>query len=192
MNAIHSFFPQLLIAFHRVESADDMDNYLSRVSQSARAVNQLVGLSKQVAATGVRPPYCAFEETIQSARDIITGAPVTEDGEDSAIWADAQSKIATLLITIFALGVALWASDSVFGLVLGAWSALGASLGPLVILRVFRRPVAPGVALAMMATGIAVVTAWDASPWAGAVFKLGPGMVSAFCVWLVGRALSSE
>lgn len=97
MQSIHSFFPQLLIAFHKVVDGEDMDNYLARVSGSAVAIDQLIVSSKAVAAQGVRPPYFAFDSVIEEANKIITGAPFDDSGEDSAIWADAQAKIANLL-----------------------------------------------------------------------------------------------
>ena len=97
MQSIHSFFPQLLIAFHKVVDGEDMDNYLLRVSESARAIDQLIATSKRVAEDGVRPPYFAFEAVIDEANKIITGAPFDDSGEDSAVWADAQAKIANLL-----------------------------------------------------------------------------------------------
>ena len=97
MQAVHGFFPQLLIAFHKVEDGEDMDNYLSRVGGSARGIDQLIVLSKANAATGVRPPYFAFAQVIEESQKIITGAPFDDSGEDSAIWADAQAKIAGLL-----------------------------------------------------------------------------------------------
>ena len=97
MSAVHGFFPQLLIAFHNVEDGEDMDNYLARISESARALDQLIENSKTNAATGVRPPYFAFEQVIETAQNIISGAPFDDSGEDSDIWADAQRKIATLL-----------------------------------------------------------------------------------------------
>ena len=95
MNAIHSFFPQLLIAFHTVEDVDDMQAYVARIEATEVALDQLVTLSQEAAAAGVRPPRFAFESVIDSAGQIITGAPFT-NGDDSAIWADAQQKIATL------------------------------------------------------------------------------------------------
>lgn len=97
MNAIHSFFPQLLIAFHSVEDGEDMDNYLNRIKESGRAINQLVDLSKQNAATGVHTPYFAYEAVIAESQSILSGAPFDDSGEDSAVWADAQAKIAGLL-----------------------------------------------------------------------------------------------
>jgi len=97
MGAIHSFPPQLLIAFQVVEDGEGMDNYLSRISGFSVAVDQLIDQSKANAATGVRPPYFSFEAVIDESEKIITGAPFSGTGEDSAIWADAKSKIAGLL-----------------------------------------------------------------------------------------------
>ncbi|MEM7329952.1 MAG: DUF885 domain-containing protein [Pseudomonadota bacterium] len=97
MQAIHTFFPQLLIAFHKVVDGEDMDNYLLRISGSARAMDQLIAGSKKIADQGVRPPYFAFDSVIEEAQKIITGAPFDESAEDSDIWADAQAKIANLL-----------------------------------------------------------------------------------------------
>jgi len=97
MQAIHGFFPQLLIAFHRVEDGEDMDNYLLRISESARGLDQLVEMSKTIAAEGVRPPYFAFDSVIEESRKIISGVPFDESDEDSDLWADAKTKIQTLV-----------------------------------------------------------------------------------------------
>lgn len=95
MQAIHGFFPQLLIAFHKVQEAEDFENYISRIGESARGIGQLIELSKTAADKGVRPPKFAFETVIEESQKIITGAPF-DDGEDSSIWADAKGKIAAL------------------------------------------------------------------------------------------------
>lgn len=96
MSAIHTFFPQLLISFHKVETVQDLDNYISRIAGSARAVEQLIGLSKKVVENDVRPPYFAFDMVIDEAQKIITGMPFT-DGADSDLWTDAKSKVAKLV-----------------------------------------------------------------------------------------------
>lgn len=95
MTNVHTFFPQLLIAFHKVEDAADMEAYISRIRETERGIDQLIALSREAAATGVRPPRFAFDGVLTSARAVITGAPFT-DGDDSSIWADAQKKIDTL------------------------------------------------------------------------------------------------
>ncbi len=94
MSAIHSFLPQLLIAFHRVDNPSDMDGYINRIRESGRALRQLIEISKKNATTGVRPPRFAYDFVIDESTKIITGAPFTETGADSAVWADAKAKIA--------------------------------------------------------------------------------------------------
>jgi uncharacterized protein (DUF885 family) len=96
MTAVHSFFPQLLIAFHRVDDAADMEGYLNRIRETGRALRQLIEISKHNATTGVRPPRFAYDFVIDESTKIITGQPFTETGADSAVWADAKAKVAAL------------------------------------------------------------------------------------------------
>lgn len=96
MNAMHSFFPQLLIAVHKADDLQGMENYIKRVSATGLAIDQLITMSKNNAETGVRPPYFAFEAVIAESTKIISGAPFDE-ADDSAIWKDAQEKVAALL-----------------------------------------------------------------------------------------------
>lgn len=96
MSAIHSFLPQLLIAFHRVDNATDMEGYINRIRESGRALRQLIEISKHNATTGVRPPRFAYDFVIDESAKIIAGQPFTETGPDSAVWADAKAKIADL------------------------------------------------------------------------------------------------
>ncbi len=96
MNAVHTFFPTLLISFHNVATQQDMENFISRVKETGRALDQLIEGSKKAASKGVRPPYFAFEEVIKASEAIITGAPF-DDGEDSSIWKAAKEKIAALV-----------------------------------------------------------------------------------------------
>lgn len=100
MNAMHSFFVQFMISIHTVENVQDAQDYLSRVSAIAVSIDQLIANSKSIAKGGVRPPYFAFEAVINESTKIISGAPfdnAAENAADSAIWADAQSKITALV-----------------------------------------------------------------------------------------------
>ena len=96
MTAIHGFFPQLLIAFHAVDGAPDMEAYINRIRESGRAIRQLIEISKKNAVEGVRPPRFAFDFVIDESTKIISGAPFDESGTDSALWADVKAKIAAL------------------------------------------------------------------------------------------------
>ena len=96
MNAMHSMFPQLLIAVHKADDLQGMENYIKRISATSIAIDQLIVISKNNAGKGVRPPYFAFEAVIAESIKIISGEPFDKT-EDSAIWTDAQAKIASLL-----------------------------------------------------------------------------------------------
>jgi uncharacterized protein (DUF885 family) len=96
MSAIHGFFPQLLIAFHQVEDAADMEAYINRIRESGRALQQLIAISRQNAAAGVRPPRFAFDFVIEESTRIITGAPFDDSGTDSAVWSDVNTKVEAL------------------------------------------------------------------------------------------------
>jgi uncharacterized protein (DUF885 family) len=96
MSGIHSFLPQLLIAFHVVEDAADMTAYINRIRESGRALRQLIVISKANAKEGVRPPRFAFDFVIDESTKVITGVPFDESGADSALWTDVKAKIAAL------------------------------------------------------------------------------------------------
>lgn len=96
MSAIHAFFPQLLIAFHQVDNADDMNAYVNRIRESGRALRQLIEIAKHNAVEGVRPPKFAYGFVIDESTKIITGAPFDDSGTDSAVWADVKSKLDAL------------------------------------------------------------------------------------------------
>ena len=96
MSAIHAFFPQLLIAFHQVDGASDMNAYINRIRESGRALRQLIEVSKGNATEGVRPPRFSFSFVIDESTKVITGVPFDESGTDSAVWADVKTKISHL------------------------------------------------------------------------------------------------
>ncbi len=84
--------PQFLIAFHAVHTEQDMVDYISRIEGFAVATNELLEQTKASAEKGIRPPAFAYEGALDQAKKVITGAPF-DDGEPSALWSDANSKI---------------------------------------------------------------------------------------------------
>lgn len=96
MSAIHAFFPQLLIAFHRVDGVSDMSAYINRIRESGRALRQLIEVSRGNATEGVRPPRFAFDFVIDESTKVISGIPFDESATDSAVWADVKTKVGDL------------------------------------------------------------------------------------------------
>lgn len=96
MRGAHTFMPQFLLNFHRVDTKDDMDAYIARLGASAGALEQLLARAQQQVEQGIRAPRFAYKLIVDESQKVITGAPFTE-GEDSAFMADANKKIAALL-----------------------------------------------------------------------------------------------
>ena len=97
MNGTHSFFPTLLMSFHNVETAEDMDAYISRLSQVGRAMEQLIVISKLNAEAGVRPPRFSFEIVTKESKDIVSGQPFDDSDKESSLWANVNEKLAKLV-----------------------------------------------------------------------------------------------
>jgi uncharacterized protein (DUF885 family) len=84
-------FPTFLINFHKVDSEQDMQDYISRISAMARAMKQITLLGLNAGERGIRPPQFAFDTAIERATNVITGLPF--NGEtDSPLMADAKRK----------------------------------------------------------------------------------------------------
>jgi len=97
MTGAHTFFPTFLLNFHQVDSAADMQAYISRISGIGTAMQQLLTRAKTGANAGIRPPKFAFEIVIDELNSLTSGTPFEQGAEDSAIWADVKSKLNTLL-----------------------------------------------------------------------------------------------
>jgi uncharacterized protein (DUF885 family) len=90
MQGPQASIPQILIGFHKVDDAGDMEAYIARIGGVSRAIGQLLERAKLAASEGVRPPRFAYEGVIAQARALVTGAPFTDKG-DAPIWADANT-----------------------------------------------------------------------------------------------------
>lgn len=99
------------------------------------------------------------------------------------------SKVGTVGVTALSLGIALWADSGVFALVLDSWSLLGATLGPLLVLRLFGHVPGRTLSLAMMVVGAGATVGWKVAGLHQDVFMLLPGMVAPFGLYLVAGAV---
>lgn len=95
MRGPHSQLPNFLINFHKVESADDMRAYVTRIGGVSRAVGQALERAELAASEDVHAPRFAYEGVSQQSRALITGAPFEGEGS-SPLWADANKKITAL------------------------------------------------------------------------------------------------
>ncbi|EKE83679.1 DUF885 domain-containing protein [Idiomarina xiamenensis] len=97
MHGAHSFLPQVLISFHKVDTVSDMEAFNQRVSETGRAMNQLLERAQQYAEQGTRPPRFAYEKVIDEINNLLSGQPFDDSEDDSPVWAAAKSKTDALV-----------------------------------------------------------------------------------------------
>ena len=73
----HAFLANFMISFHAVTEKSDMEAYVARLGEVARALDQTVEMSKLSAAAGVRPPRFAYDQVISG---------IAEHHHGRAVW----------------------------------------------------------------------------------------------------------
>ncbi len=91
----HVFLPTFIMNFHEVSEKSDMEAYVSRIGETARALDQAIELAKAAAAEGNHAPRFAYDQALKEAKNVIAGAPFGA-GPDSPLWADAKAEIKQL------------------------------------------------------------------------------------------------
>ncbi len=97
MQGIHAMLPQIMINFHKVDTAEDMQAYIKRIAGISRALVQLLDRAKANAEHDVRPPRFAYDGVLEQINNLINGAPFTDAEQDIPLWSDAKGKIAALV-----------------------------------------------------------------------------------------------
>jgi uncharacterized protein (DUF885 family) len=96
MFGMHSEVPSFLINMHLITDSTDAEAYISRLRKVDELFDQLFeGLNIREAA-GIVPPRFVFPRALESCRNIISGTPFSDTGEDSALLADFKKKVDAL------------------------------------------------------------------------------------------------
>ncbi len=95
-DSVPVYLPAFMINFHEVTEKADMDAYMSRLGAFATAIDQTIEQSRLSAEAGVRPPLFSYDQVIEEAGNVITGAPFGP-GKDSPLLADVKVKVQALL-----------------------------------------------------------------------------------------------
>lgn len=97
MQGIHAMLPQIMINFHKVDTAEDMQAYVKRIEGISRAITQLLQRAQDNASHDVRPPKFAYDGVLEQITNLINGAPFTDAEQDIPLWSDAKGKIDALV-----------------------------------------------------------------------------------------------
>ena len=135
-----------------------------------------------------------FAATMSTADSQILScsAAITQDILPRTTNAYKYAKLGTLTLSVIILCMALTGDKSVFSLVTFSWSALASGLGPLLMLRVWQKPVSVPVAIAMMISGIATALIWNLGlNFSSALYEVLPGMMASIMVYLIAQSFTS-
>lgn len=88
--------PAFLINQHRVHKLEDARAYISRLQGFQPMMDQYLDRAIAQKEKGIAPPEFVYAHVLRDSKNIITGAPFDESGEDSTLWADFQKKVAGL------------------------------------------------------------------------------------------------
>lgn len=91
-----------------------------------------------------------------------------------------------MAITAAALGLALANSQSVFSLVIMAWSALASAFAPLLIALCLGRRPGQGLSLVALFAGLAVALLWRLLGWEQLIYEGLPGIATGLAILLLG------
>jgi SSS family solute:Na+ symporter/sodium/proline symporter len=121
-----------------------------------------------------------FAATMSTADSLVLScsAALTHDLLSRRLEHPLLLKVATALVTLLALGIALLGSDSVFDLVILSWSTLACAFAPLLTLYALRRRPSERVAIAMLVVGVGVALGWRWLGWHDQVYEGLPGILA--------------
>jgi uncharacterized protein (DUF885 family) len=94
----HTSLPRSLIGSHKVTSLADMQAYIAKLRQMDRALGQSLDRAKTSAKKDIRAPFFDYEIASRQSKRVIDGAPFTESGKETPLWADINKKIDALLL----------------------------------------------------------------------------------------------
>lgn len=95
----HAGLPSFMISFHRIDTVEDLEAYVSRLREIDRVFGQLLERSRQQAAAGIRQPRFNYEYALTEIDRVTSGVPFNsnDDSPNSPIWVDLQSKVDGLI-----------------------------------------------------------------------------------------------
>lgn len=133
-----------------------------------------------------------FAATMSTADSQILSctSAITQDLCPSKLSGYIATKISTVFVTAVALCIALFGSDSVFALVLIAWSALASAFAPLIIVYALKQDVSEKLAITMVFAGIGAMLAWRTAGLNDYCYEIAPGVLAGLLVFALGKVFA--
>ncbi len=125
-----------------------------------------------------------FAATMSTADSLVLNcsAAITHDMLPQRVENTVYLKLTTIVIVFIALLWALTATDSVFNLVIFAWSGLASAFAPLLIMLSLGFRPGQRLSIIAMLVGLAVALSWRFAGWHTAVYEGLPGIMSGLII----------
>lgn len=135
-----------------------------------------------------------FAATMSTADSLILScsSALTHDLLPKKLETTVQIKAVTIFMAAFALAIALSGSQSVFSLVILAWSVLASAFAPLVIMYALGKQVLERQAIVMMLTGVSVALLWRYLEWHNSIYEGMPGILAGLLMFYLLRLLPTR
>ena len=134
----------------------------------------------------------AFSSTLSTADSQIISCSASlsrdlpEPPSESLLWA----KAGTVVITMLATAIALWADKNIFVLVVFAFNGLGTSIGTLLLLRLFNVSIPEWGGFLIALAGSSTVIAWVMLGLSKTVNESVPAFAAAFTALLIVKLIT--
>lgn len=134
-----------------------------------------------------------FAATISTADSQVISctAAITNDFSKKRLNSYAAAKAVTLTVGAIALGIVLFGDDSVFNLVIIAWSTLASVFGPLLFTHALNLKMTQPWAVATMLVGFVTVVIWRELGLSDVMFEVAPGMIAGTLTAFIGYAVGA-
>lgn len=99
MYGIHSNLPAFMMTMHRVDSEEDLRDYISRLEEFQRVFSETVDNLKASEKASVVAPRFVYPYVLSASQNVITGRPFVNKGVDSPLLSDFQLKLKTLKLS---------------------------------------------------------------------------------------------
>jgi uncharacterized protein (DUF885 family) len=94
----HTSLPSFLINIHRVSDLADAEAYIGRLNNAGKWFDEVIEQLRIRQQKNFLLADWQYPKMIDASRNVITGVPFDDSGEDSAIWSDFQGKVGALAI----------------------------------------------------------------------------------------------
>ncbi|WP_252008747.1 DUF885 family protein [Ferrimonas sp. SCSIO 43195] len=96
MYGYQSTTPSFLINRHPIDNTDDAKAYIQRLNGMERRFAQVVDQLEIRRQKGIVAPKFVFEYVLDDSRNILTGSPFDDSGQESILWQDFNNKLDAL------------------------------------------------------------------------------------------------